>query len=354
MKAAVYHGRQDIRIESVSEPGEPGAGEILLEVLRGAICGTDVTEYLHGPLFVPLTQRHPASGHLGPMIIGHEFVGRIVAVGPGVDGFAVGQRVVPGAGMWCGKCSWCLSGRTNLCASYYTYGLNANGGLARFAKVPVRMCHLVADECSDDSAAMAQPLSIALHAVRRSGATRGQQIALIGVGGIGSFILAALHAQGFASIVALDVEEERLETARQLGAISAINMRGEDPVQAVNHLTGGEGVDVVIEASGSPGGLATAFALVRRGGRVLLVGMQSQPSTIDLHEIVMREVEITTTNAHICDVDLPEALAILMTNRLTPKVLYRVIPLDELVNEGILALAEHRSHGKVLVNTQSS
>ena len=90
MKAAVYHGTRDLRIQSVPEPAKPGPDEVLLEVLRGAICGTDVSEYLHGPLFTPLTQRHPASGHVGPMILGHEFVGRIVEVGAEVDGLKVG------------------------------------------------------------------------------------------------------------------------------------------------------------------------------------------------------------------------------------------------------------------------
>ncbi len=183
MKAAVYHGNRDIRIETMPEPGKPGSDEVILEVLRGAICGTDVSEYLHGPHFTPLTQRHPASGHIGPMIIGHEFVGRIIEVGAEVEGFKVGQRVVPGAGMWCGQCEWCRAGRTNLCAHYFTLGLNTHGGLAEMAKAPARMCHLVPEGCSDDSAAMAQPLAVALHAVRRSGAEQGQTVFMDAIAG---------------------------------------------------------------------------------------------------------------------------------------------------------------------------
>ena len=111
-----------------------------LRVLRGALCGTDAGEYAYGPIMVPLTWRHPASGHEGPTIIGHEFVGAVEAVGSGVDALAVGDRVVPGAGMWCGACAWCRAGRTNLCADYYTLGLNAHGGLAEQVNVPARMC----------------------------------------------------------------------------------------------------------------------------------------------------------------------------------------------------------------------
>src|SRR6266849_9713628 len=118
MKAAVYHGRRDVRIEERPDPSGPGRGEVVLEVLMGGICGTDAGEFAHGPLLIPLDVRHPASGHRGPVILGHEFVGRIAAVGPEVEDLAVGQRVVPGAAWWCGQCRWCLEGRSNLCAQY--------------------------------------------------------------------------------------------------------------------------------------------------------------------------------------------------------------------------------------------
>jgi len=352
MKAAVYHGNRDIRIESVPEPGQPGPNEVILEVLRGAVCGTDVTEYLHGPHFAPLTQRHPASGHLGPMILGHEFVGRVIEVGPEVDGLTVGQRVTPGAGMWCGRCEWCRSGRTNLCAHYYTLGLHTHGGLAELVKAPARMCRPVPAACSDDAAAMAQPLAVALHAVRRSGAQPGQTVALMGVGGIGAFILAAARAQGLSPIIALDVDDERLATASALGATFIINARREDPLRQIHELTEGAGVHVFIEASGAPHGPRMALEATRRGGQVLLVGLQAEPCALDLHQVVLREVNIATTVAHVCDVDLPESLSILATTHLASTVLDRVIPLEGLVNEGLLAMSEGRARGKIVVNPQ--
>src|SRR6266851_4242946 len=174
MKAAVYHGRRDVRIEERPVPTGPGRGEVVLEVLMAGICGTDAGEFAHGPLLIPLDAQHPANGHCGPVILGHEFVGRIVAMGPEVEGLAVGQRVVPGAAWWCGQCRWCLEGRSNLCAQYFVLGLHADGGLAELAKVPARMCYMVPTRCSDESAAMAQPLAIALHAVHQSGVQPGQ------------------------------------------------------------------------------------------------------------------------------------------------------------------------------------
>lgn len=350
MKAAVYHGNRDLRIESVPEPGKPGPGEVILEVLRGAICGTDVTEYLYGPHFASLDQPHPASGHSGPVISGHEFVGQIVEVGSEVEGFAVGQRVVPGAGNWCGRCKWCLAGRVNLCANYFVYGLSAHGGLAEMAKIPAYMCRLVPGECTDDAAAMGQPLAVALHAVGRSNAKPGQVIALMGVGGIGSFILAAARAQQLEPIIAIDIDDERLERAARLGATHLVNARSQDPIKAVHRLTGGLGVEIFIEASGAPPGPDTALAATQKGGQVLIVGMQAEPRRFDFHDMTYREITVTSTVAHVCTTDLPKSLDILTHTGLAEVVLDRVIPLEGLVEDGIMALAEGQAKGKVVVN----
>ena len=350
MKAAMYYGRRDVRIESVPEPGDPGPGELVLEVSCAGICGTDAAEFAYGPLVVPLHSRHPASGHQGPLILGHEFVGRVVALGAGVEDFALGQRVVPGAAQWCGQCRWCACGQSNLCAHAFVYGLHAHGGLTRLARVPARMCVQVPQECSDESAAMAQPLAVALHAMRQADVEMGQTLALIGVGGIGTFLLAA-HAQLFARVIALDSDDTRLERAARLGASALINVRREDPLTAIRRLTAGEGADVVIEASGGASAPALALAAVRRGGCVLLLGLQTQPTALDLHDLLVREVTLKSSNGHVCDVDLPKALAILAATNLAPLVLDRVIDLDALVSEGLCALVEGRSHGKILVNT---
>ena len=349
MKAAVFHDRGDIRIERVPEPEQLGPDEVLLEVSHAAICGSDVSEYLHGPLLIPLRQKHPASGHVGPVIMGHEFTGRVAASGTGVTAFQLGQRLVPGAGIWCGRCAWCRGGRPNLCRQYFTVGFHANGGLAEFAKIPARICREVPAACRDEFAAMAQPLCIALHAVRRSGLVQGQSVAIIGVGAIGILILAAARAKGIGPIIALDIDDERLKTAASLGATHVVNTRRQDAAAVVSDLTSGEGVHVAIEATGSAGALELAMGAVRRGGRLLLVGLHAERRPVDLHQLVMREIDVVTSVAHVCDVDLPEALEILARSDLGSQILDRVIPLEALVPDGILALAEGRAHGKVVV-----
>lgn len=348
MQGAVYHGPRDVRVESVPEPGVPGTHEVRLGVLRAALCGTDVAEYTDGPTMIPLTRRHPASGHFGPMIIGHEFVGQVEQIGSAVEGIAVGDRVVPGAGMWCGSCAWCRAGRTNLCADYYTLGLNADGGLTERINVPDRMCCAVPTDCGDDAAAMAQPLAVALHAVRRARVAAGEVVVLIGVGGIGLFVLAGLVASG-ARVIAVDVDPARLASALQFGAITTVDARSDEFEERLSAAAGGAPVDVVAEASGAPSAVGLAQRLVRRGGRMLLIGLQKGLRELDLADLVVREVEILTSVAHVCGRDLPEALELLASTDVASRAVDRVIPLDQIVAGGLEPLAAGQVAGKVLV-----
>jgi threonine dehydrogenase-like Zn-dependent dehydrogenase len=353
MRAAVFHGPGDVRIERVEAPGRPEPGEVVLTVLRAAICGTDCAEYLHGPVLVPLRRRHPVSGHVGPLILGHEFVGVVDAVGDAVAGLRVGDRVVSGAGVSCGSCSWCLAGRTNLCARYFTVGLHVDGGLAERVRVPASTCLAVPESCAHDHAALAQPLAVGIHAVARGGVARGRDVAVIGVGGIGAFVVAAAAGRGAGRIVAIDVDPEKLELARRLGATDVIDARHDDPAATVLELTGGDGVDVALEASGGTGGPATAIALTRRGGTVVIIGLQKQPVALDLLDLALREVDVRASMAHVLADDLPEALALLADGRLGDTVCGRPIGLDALVPDGLDAIAAGRAHGKIVVDPWS-
>lgn len=346
MRAAVYYGRRDVRVMSWPEPRLPAPDELQLEVIRASLCGTDVDEYIHGPTLIPLDTPHPASGHSGPLVLGHEILGRVVAVGSAVEDFTPGDRVTPGSGVSCGYCGWCISGRSNLCRDYYTVGLHRDGGLAELVNVPARICRPVPSSCSDDVAVLAQPLAVALHAVRRTRAERGARVAVIGAGGVGQLIIAVLAARGV-HVIAVDVATARLTTARRLGADQFVNAIELDAAAAIRDLTD-EGADAVIEASGTPEGLATALAAVRRGGQVQVVGLQRQPQPVDISRLVLQEVEISSSKVHVCDVDLPAALDILGRYDLTP-ALDSVIELDAVVALGLERLARGGGNGRVVV-----
>jgi (R,R)-butanediol dehydrogenase/meso-butanediol dehydrogenase/diacetyl reductase len=201
---------------------------------------------------------------------------------------------------------------------------------------------------------MAQPLAVALHALRRTNVQPGQTCVVIGVGGIGSFILGAAAAKGISPLIAVDIDDQRLRTARILGAETVIDATTQDVAGAVLEATGGDGAHVVVEASGAPGAPETAIEATRRGGRVLIIGLQPEPTEIDLFALTTREVEIRTAVAHVCDVDLPESLEIITHSNLAETVLDRVIPLDNLVELGIRPLVERKARGKIIVDPQAA
>jgi (R,R)-butanediol dehydrogenase/meso-butanediol dehydrogenase/diacetyl reductase len=348
MRAAVYHGRRDVRIEERPVP-VPGPGELLVRVTRCGICGTDAGEYAAGPRMFPTERAHPISGHQGPMVLGHEFTGEVVERGAGVaDGWA-GRRVVSGAGVSCGTCDWCAAGRTNLCARYWTLGLNADGGLAGYVAVPVASCWVVPDGVSDDAAGLTQPLAVGLHAVRRAAIRPGATVVLIGAGAIGSFVLAGLADARPDRVIAVDVDATRLAAAAALGATALVDA-ADDAVGAIRELTGGRGADVVVEASGAPGNAQRAGSMAARGGRVLLVGLPHEPQQLDLADLTLREVDLRTTVAHVGDEDVPAALDLLARTDLTARLLDRVIPLDRVVPDGLEAMLNGDVSGKVLID----
>lgn len=339
MRAAVFHGPHDVRIEKVPDPPAPAPDDVLLEVTRAAICGTDASEWAEGPILC-----RPG------VVLGHEFVGRVAAVGSGVARLRVGDRVVSGAGISCGRCRWCRVGRTNLCAEYRTLGLQVDGGLAEYVTSPAAICRVVPDACDDDAAAMTQPLAVALHALSRVAVGQDEAVAVIGAGGIGSFIVAGASRRASGGrVVALDLDDERLATAAALGAGETVNAAGRDLAELLLELTDGVGFDVVIEASGAPHAPAGAIAGTRRGGRVLLVGLHGAPRALELTPMIVREVDIFTTVAHVCDSDIPAALELLAESDVAAVAAGARIPLEALVEDGLRPLAERRATGKILV-----
>jgi (R,R)-butanediol dehydrogenase/meso-butanediol dehydrogenase/diacetyl reductase len=349
MRAAVLHAPRDLRLEDRPEPARR-PGEVLVEVAYNGLCGTDSTEYTKGPMMVPLDVPHPGSGHVGPTVLGHEFIGTVVDAGPEAKEW-LGRRVASGAGVWCGACAWCRRGRTNLCETYYTLGLSTHGGLARYVAVPARTLCAIPDDCPDAEAVLAQPLAVGLHGVRRSGVRPGDTVVLLGAGAIGSFLLAGLSGHD-GRVVALDVDAARLETARALGATET-QLIDRDMTDDQLRFLVPAGADVVIESSGAVGSVRRAFALVARGGTVLLVGLTKQPQPIVFADVVLREIDVRTTVAHVCDTDLPAALALLTERPLAALVVDRVVPVADVV-DGFERLASGTALGKIVVDLRTA
>ena len=349
MKAALYHGPHDVRVEEIEKP-RPIEGEVLLKVTRSGMCGTDASEWKAGPLIFPLHKPHPTSGLVGPMVMGHEFIGEVVEIGASVDNFEVGDRVASGAGISCGDCPRCHEGRTNLCFRYVTHGLNRHGGMAEFVAVPASTLVAIPDDLSDDHAGLAQPLAVGLHAARRAKVVPGQTVVLIGAGAIGTFVLAGLKHLGASNVIVVDFAGARLERADRLGADHVVEV-SDNTADVVRELIGPIGADVVIEASGAPGQTDRAGSWVRQGGTLLQVGLASKPQEVNLHHLVMSEITLETTLAHVCGEDIAPALEILRSTSLAEELLEGVYPLDQLADQ-LERLATGQIQGKVLFDPQ--
>jgi (R,R)-butanediol dehydrogenase / meso-butanediol dehydrogenase / diacetyl reductase len=351
VKAAVLYNPHDLRVETRPDPA-CGPDDVIIEVTYNGLCGTDATEFAKGPMMVPLTTPHPGSGHVGPTILGHEFIGTVVEAGRDA-GPLLGKRVACGAGVACGTCRWCRASRTNLCASYYTIGLSTHGALAEFVSAPARICLPIPDACADIDAALAQPLAVGIHAVRRSGVAPGESVVLLGAGAIGSFICCGLSDHD-GPVIAVDIDERRLAVAGKLGAIQTLRIGRDTTTRELaerlsDALPAGP-PDLVFETSGTLGSAERAFTLVARGGTVALVGLNPAPQALNFADIVLREINTRTTVAHICDSDLSEALGLLARRRLSEILLGGVVPLDDVVAAGFEPLVAGTATGKILVS----
>ena len=252
--------------------------------------------------------------------------------------------------MSCGECAWCRRGRTNLCARYYTLGLSTHGGLAQYVAAPVGTLREIPAGCPDLEAALAQPLAVGLHAVNRAGIQPGDHVALLGAGAIGSFILAGLAEHG-GPVTPSTSTPTGWRSPRPL-ALDVPSFIGRDVDSTTLRDLVPAGADVVIESSGVPGSAERAFALAARGGTVLLVGLTKTPQPLALADVVLREVDVKTTVAHVCATDLPAALALLTTRPLasTPRWSRGRRPGGRRCGWAGAPMAEGSVHGKVLVS----
>lgn len=303
---------------------EPGPGEVLVRVTVCGVCGTDAVELDRGLLSTP------------PVVLGHEFAGVVERLGEGVSAPPVGARVVCGAGISCGSCRQCRRGRTNLCAAYRTMGLQVDGGLAGYVAVPSGILLDVSESgLPDDTLALAQPMAIAVHVVRRSGLRAGDEAVVVGVGGIGSFIVLAAAATG-ARVTAVARDPGRLALAARLGAVDGILAGGMPLVDALRAR--GVAPDALFEVSASPEALAEVLAAAPRGAVIVPVGVQKEPTPVALRAWTLGENSVIGSVAHVFADDMPEAVRLLATREDWSDVAGEVIPLDRLLDAGLRPL----------------
>jgi (R,R)-butanediol dehydrogenase/meso-butanediol dehydrogenase/diacetyl reductase len=348
MRAAVFHGQRDVRIEDVEDP-TPGAGEVLVRVGYNGICGSDLTEYYSGPVGIP-TEPHPLTGAKLPVVMGHEFGGWIAAVGDGVDDLEIGTLVAVNPMHTCGTCAPCRRGATNLCMTAAFHGLMAHGGgLSERTVVEQRMVHPMPDGLTARHAALVEPMAVAFRAVRRAGVTAGQRVLILGAGPIGLGAFFAATWLGAETIVS-EPSATRRAMLQRLGATHVLNPNEDDVVSAVLDLTSGAGADSAIDAVAHSSTINTGLAATAREGNLVLVGIPHGPLPFDAIQLFLTEITLRASNAYADD--FQATIDVMAAGGFPIGEWVSTIRLDDLIEDGFEKLRAGEAM-KILVDVAS-
>ena len=294
MKAVVKTapGPGNVAYTDFKDP-ELRAGQVVIEVQATVLCGTDLSLYHWKESMVQ--QFKPTL----PMVMGHEFAGVVAAVGAGVTGLKAGDRVTANPMLYCGHCYYCQTGRHSICDDRPLLGLGLNGCFARYVAVRQENVHPLPPEASYEAAAMSEVLCVALHALDRIPLGPGDTVTVVGAGPLGFLVLLAAQAAGASRVVmtGLQVDKDRLKIAQSLGARTIV-VDETDPAEAIRELTRGLGADVVFECAGHPSGVPQALKLVRKGGRIGILGQGYGDSAFNTAIVCYREVELIGVRAY--------------------------------------------------------
>ncbi|MFQ5890083.1 MAG: zinc-binding dehydrogenase [Gemmatimonadota bacterium] len=325
MKAAVFHGpNRPLAIEEAPEP-RPGPGEALVRVAGCGLCHTDLHYLDHGVR----TFKPP------PLILGHEAAGTVAEVGDEVEDRAVGDRVLIPAVLSCGRCANCVAGRQNLCDHLVMLGNNVDGAYSELVVVPSsELVPLPPELPLEQACVIADALSTPYHAVKNRARVRvGDSVAVVGCGGVGLNVVQCAVAAG-GRVLAIDRNESRLELATALGAVETINPGEVERLdRLVRRLTEG-GVDVAFEAVGTPPTIQLAFSLLRRGGRLCVIGYSAEPVSISAAKLMYYELELVGSLG--CGAgEYPEIVSLVCEGRLQlDPIVSGTLPLEE-INTGL-------------------
>ncbi|KDB08522.1 L-iditol 2-dehydrogenase [Burkholderia sp. lig30] len=349
MKAAVWRGRHDIRIEEVPVPDKPAAGWVKIRVHWCGICGSDLHEYVAGPVFIPVDQPHPLTGLKGHCILGHEFSGEIAELGAGVTGFEVGERVTADACQHCGQCYYCTHGLYNICERLAFTGLMNNGAFAEYVNVPAELLYKLPDDFPTEAGALIEPLAVGLHAVKKAGSIVGQTVVVVGAGTIGLCTIMCARAAGAGRVIALEMSSARKQKALEVGASLVIDPKEADAVAQVKALTGGYGADVSFECIGNTSTAKLAIDVIRKAGKSVMVGIFEKPTEFNFFDIVSTEKEVIGSLAY--NGEFADVIRFIADGRIdvAPLITGR-IPLADIVSKGFDELVNNKDRNvKIIV-----
>lgn len=280
MKAlAKLHAREGIWMVTDAPIPEPGHNDLLIKIRKTAICGTDIHIYNWDDWSrktIPV-----------PMIVGHEYVGEVVAIGQEVRGFSIGDRVSGEGHITCGHCRNCRAGRTHLCRNTIGVGVNRQGCFAEYLVIPAFNAFRIPDNISDELAAIFDPFGNAVHTALSFDLV-GEDVLISGAGPIGIMAAAVCKHVGARNVVITDINDYRLELARTMGVTRAVNVAHDDLRAVMRELGMTEGFDVGLEMSGAPPAFRTLLEAMNHGGRIALLGIPPGEMAIDWNQVIFK------------------------------------------------------------------
>jgi len=345
MKAVQLVARRRFEVVELPLPPDPGPGEVLLKVRSVGICGSDLHWYLDGLIGYNVC--------VFPLILGHEPVADIVAVGAGVPESRIGERVFVEPGISCGHCEHCIAGSPNLCASCRFLGSSPTKGLScEFGVMPAHNAIPVPAGVSDANATLAEPLAIILHTIELAEMRLGDTVAVLGSGPIGLLCAAVAKLSGASKVFVVDKIAHRVELGLRMGGDVGIHSASESVCDKILDATGGRGVDIVLDAAGMTETINWGMKIVRRGGKFVLIGLPSERDLIvDLHTAMNKEVLIKTVRRSRHNTDM--AMALIQAGRVSDALITHRIPLER-TPEAFETLVNYADGvGKVIIEIPS-
>lgn len=293
MRAAVLMGPGDIQVVDKPVP-EPDRGQVLVQVAMCGTCGTDIKIY---------DGHFPQTPPFGEFTPGHEWTGTVVALGDGVDEFAVGDRVCIEVHAGCGRCDNCVVGRYTACLNYAVpgkgqraSGITADGGFAQYVVHEAKALYKLPPKATFEDSVLLTTAGTGLYGIAVAGGYMlGQDVVVFGPGAVGLMTVALCRQLGARSVTLVGTRDSRLEAGRELGADHLVNSRREDPVERIREITAGAGADWVIESSGGPGVPQQCVEATKRGGRIVFVAFYPGPVTFDLSAVVRSDITLYTS-----------------------------------------------------------
>ncbi|MEV4736837.1 MULTISPECIES: zinc-dependent alcohol dehydrogenase [unclassified Microbacterium] len=317
MLALRWHGRRDIRLDDVPVPSLDDRRDVLLRVLAAGICGTDLEEWLEGPVSVRVPEGRQA------VTLGHEILAEVVETTPHVASLSPGDRVAVEVNLTCDECDLCRRGRSNVCRRTVALGLQDDGGIAEMLVAPADACVRLSGPASDLDAVLAEPLAVAIHAVDLAAPRPGSRALVIGGGAIGQLLLRVLAERGVRAALR-EPDPFRRRIAQDAGfAAFASTAELDEATEWAGRL------DVVFEAAGHAAAVEDAVDVVAPGGCVIVLGVSGEPVRIDAWRLMERELSIRASLSHTLR-DFRRAVELIETERISvADLLTHTVPLTE-------------------------